>query len=246
MRVSHDGNVTEKEITIAAITNIAAIVLAGDAKSNRTIRETGQTYRDAAIASLVGIPAVTSIIAVTNSSLGHMSGGKVRSAFPGNSAAESLSHGCSLLTVDCWILIIAADLPHITEEAVTSFLSKTTADRGKCVFLAYSSLSECAELGHTSKHGVKLDGQQVKLASIFLVHSTVLKGETSIIAELLRDRKSPLLIGIKLLGLKWALRYLLRKNLNSLDLQSDIAKRCGFPVIGVRTTAKLAVDDDTK
>ncbi len=234
-----------KEVAIAAINHIAAIILAGDDKSNRIISSTGQTYRDAVITSLVGIPAVSNIVAVTNRTLGNLVGGKVRSINAGNSAAESLNRGLTQVVGEGWILIIAADLPHITAEAVTSFLAKTSDERGSGVFLGYSSLEECAELGHTSKHGVKLDSKEVKLASIFLVHHSVLRGETSVIAQLLKSRKSPLMIGLKLLGLKWATRYICRQSLNSLDLQADIAKRCGFPVIGVNTTAKLAVDDDT-
>ncbi|CAN5180489.1 hypothetical protein BH11PAT4_BH11PAT4_3470 [soil metagenome] len=248
MRLKPLGSPLEERSCMDMKLNV--IILAGDQKAlDRKTPDGKLSYRDAAVTASLAVTNATRVVAVSNRSLGSLAGGKIVGISGGKSAAESLEKGISQCEKPCWLLIVAADLPHINGDALKQFADGAMALAGSgeiTAFIGYSSLEQCAVYNHTSKRPIILDGKPTKLASVFLVHTSVLEANKGAIGKLLKQRKSPFVLGIKLLGIKWALKYLTKRNVPSGELQAALNKRNGFKVAGLNVDARLTVDDDTK
>jgi hypothetical protein len=222
------------------------IVLAGDEKSvTRKIPGGNLSYRDAAVTACSAISFASKTVVVSGRTLGSLGGGTVIGALPGKTAAESLENGMKKCQIPCWLLIIAADLPHISGDALAAFYAGIEG-KNATAYIGYTSLEDCATLNHDSKHFVILDGKPTKLASVFLVHTSVFEANKGALGKLIKQRKSPAILGLKLLGVKWALKYLRKQNLGLAELIAAFVKRNGFTIAGIPSPAELAVDDDTK
>ena len=223
------------------------IILAGADKATERKTKSGHSYRDAAIIAVSKINANRTVV-VTKWTLGALGGGNVVATHGGSSLAESLGNGLKQCTTADWVMIVAADLPHINATAVEDFLQKveraSSTNSNSDVFVGYASMEDCRRLNHTSHRSIILDGAAVKLASVFLVRPQVLIDQSGVIGKLIAKRKSVLAIGLKLLGFKTALKLLRQGAFKLSELEAALAKK-KVMAKGIRVQAELAVDDDT-
>jgi len=151
-------------------------------------------------------------------------------------------------------MVIGADLPHITGEALQAFIDearrnddlKTNRESKSDIFVGYSLMSDCQALGHTSNHAVRINGTaDAKLASVHILGPKALS-QNSRILGLLKSRKNVPLMAFQLLGIRWLCRMAFHRPLYVAQAEADVKKRTGLVITGVQVPAELAVDDDTK
>lgn len=228
--------------------NFSVILLAGDEEKCHRLVPNSQdrTYFRAAVEAVAFGPTFREVIVVGGDTIPRDT--HYRTLAPGKDAYENFVIGANHATGE-YLLVIATDLPHITESAVLQFchrVGKPQAD----IYLGFATLADCAAFNHTSSHHLPLAGEPVKSASVFLIRKSAVPKLQPWAKRLIPWRKLPMLIAFHLLGLKYFFKLVtsvVRKQ-NYLDQQTVetvIGKRTGITCRGILCPAELAVDDDT-
>jgi hypothetical protein len=224
---------------------LSVVILAGDRKSFKKVPDKWDTYFDLAVEAAECLRPKEILIVSSHAPALH----RYRRIESGATASQSLIAGLEAAN-GSHVLVISADLPHISRQALAWFCAQT--DESADVFFSYSPLSDCVRFGHTSKHALPLQGELVKLGSVTLLRKETVMKATPLIQCVLRNRKNVPLILYHMIGFWGLLRLALTIKVKPLKrFQPDllwaaqkIKRRTGLRCLGVRSKAELAVDHD--
>ncbi|HVT11999.1 MAG TPA: NTP transferase domain-containing protein [Fimbriimonadaceae bacterium] len=147
---------------------------------------------------------------------------------PGETGPDNIYRGLNQLlnepTPPQKVLIVTTDLPFLSAEAITAFLSRCPADKDICIPLIRESDFH-RRFPNTTATFVKLKDDSWTTGNIFLMDVEALKKSKPHIDRVFANRKSK--IGMaKLLGPVFVLKFL-TKRLTLIDLEAKILSMLG-------------------
>jgi len=170
-----------------------------------------------------------------------------RTVNSGATAYHSTMNGIRAARTD-YVLIVSADLPHITKANILQLLGQVEQLPSMDAYLTFADTVECEAFGHYTKHALVLNGQRVKSGSVFVVRRAAMEQIAPTIERVLTNRKKVLPVVLALVDLgtlfQFGLALLTHRPFPFERAAAAISRKIGIKVGGINCQAGLAMDDD--
>lgn len=232
-------------VVLAGAPNTGALKDVSPAENEALVQVNGRTMLEYVVDALAGSPAVGKVIVVGPSDLlkSHLTYNDVVYAGDGGSLLANMRLGLSVITPGSMALVATSDIPLLTSEAVTDFITRCS---GSDYDVYYSLVERCvadkAYPGVQRTYFRLLDGEYTG-GNIILMKPQAFLDNIASIEQAIELRKKPLQLA-SLLGITFILKFIFRR-LAISDIEARVESMLGLKGKGIVTPfPEVGVDVD--
>lgn len=220
-------------IILAGALNNGALSKVCDVKYEAEIDIAGKPMVEYVIDALSEVAAIENVVLVTFASekLSRLKDKVYYLVEPGKTLIDSLSNALTALHSNQPVLVVSADVPMLTREAVEDFLARCQTDKGDVYYPFVSKEENERKYPGVRRTYVKLQEGEFTGGNLVLLSPQAIQDNLNLLRQAVSLRKKPFKL-CKMLGFRYLMKMVGGK-LSIDEIEKKVQTMLGFKAIGV-------------